>query len=99
VQMVRQYDDCIERERMPRPHIAKCFPQQTDSLRKQARAAVSQVNREEEASAGNEVAPIIRQRQMLERLGERKQANRWVSSDSTHPTSLLRANCCSCRMG
>ena len=52
---------------MTRPDIAKCFPQQTDSLRKQTRAAVSQVKREEEASAGNEVAPIIRHRQMLER--------------------------------
>jgi hypothetical protein len=90
VQMVRQDHDRIERERMARPHIAKSFPQQTDSLRKQARAPVSQVNREEEASAGNEVPPIVRHRQMLERPSERKQADRWVSPGLTHPTTICQ---------
>jgi len=86
VQMVRQYDDRINRERMPRAHIAKCLPQQSDSLRKQACAAVGQGNREEEVSAGNQVAPVISHRRMLERPGRVKQADRWVSPGSTHPT-------------
>jgi hypothetical protein len=92
MQMVRQHDDRIEHKGMAHPYIAKCFPQQSHSLRKEPRAAVIQVNREEEASAGNEIAPIIRHGRMLKRSGGRKQADRWVSSELNPSYSSTSVN-------
>lgn len=87
MQVVRQHDYGLDSEDVARPNITKGTSKQIDSLLKQARAAVGNIDRKEETPAWNKIAPVCSHPQMLERPGERKQADRWVSPGSTHPTN------------
>ena len=54
--MVGQYHDRLDRERMPRARVAKRRAQQVDILGEEAPVPFGQIDREEIAAAGNEVA-------------------------------------------
>ena len=60
MQMVSQYDDCLDRKQVSFAYVAKCRPQRGDVVRQQGSAAVGQVDGEEIASAGNGIAPVVR---------------------------------------
>ena len=58
MQMIGKHDDRIDGEMMPSPCLAECRPQQFDIRGEETRPTVGQIDREEEARAGNEVPPI-----------------------------------------
>src|SRR6266478_506651 len=66
VEMVRQYNDRLDRERMTRTHIAKGCSKQIDFVDKKPRSSVSQIDCEKESPAGNKITPIIGHRRMTE---------------------------------
>src|SRR5438477_1271824 len=59
MQIVGQYNDCIDCERMSRPRVTERTPQQRDVLDKKPKPTIFQIYGEEVARSRNEVAPII----------------------------------------
>src|SRR3954451_23492446 len=81
MQMIRQDHDRVDRERVPRTGFAKCGTECVDVFNQQTQSAIGEIDREEIACAGKEIAPVIRHRDAWPR---------WVSLRSTHPTRLSR---------
>jgi hypothetical protein len=56
--MIGQNHHRVDREGMPSPHLAKRGPQLIDVSRQQPQSPLHQINGEEEAPSGHEVATI-----------------------------------------
>lgn len=76
MEVVRQNGDGLNCKRVASSDGTKRGSKQIDSLREQLRLSVSEIDREEEAAAWNEVASVSSHRQMIER-----DAERWRSID------------------
>lgn len=73
VKVVGQDDDRIDRERVTLARLAERRAQERDMIRQQRQSSLREVDGEEEASAGDEVATIRRHG------GTLPQNKRWVS--------------------
>src|SRR5258706_7510860 len=65
VEMVRQHDHRIDCEGMMPARLAKCSTEFIDVLRQQPQPPLRQIDGEEEAASGNEVATILGHAAML----------------------------------
>ena len=59
MQVIRQHNHRIDRERMTPARLAKRGPQLVDVVRQQPQMPLRQIDGEEEAASGQEVAAIV----------------------------------------
>ena len=66
MKVVRQHHDGIDREVMSCARVPKCASKLIDSIDEEIRPTVGEIDGKKEAAAGNEIAPIVRHRRILE---------------------------------
>lgn len=73
MKVVGQHHDRVDHERMALPRVTERSAQQIDVIGEQPQPALREIDGEEEAAAGDGVAPIVRHRRLNVR--------RWVSQE------------------
>jgi hypothetical protein len=84
--MAGKHDPGVDVERRAGADLANRIPQRVDLCDQQVRAAVEQVRREEERSARNPIATIIRHGGSMPSVGERRKALRFSALRRAAPS-------------